>query len=168
MCVAFLEIVWLCGATVARLTPDQKVACSNHVGVKTFYDKTNSTVGKWGMLCTVYGWYAKQADCWWQRPLNDDRLEERASWKKCDEGQRQEHTISERWCGPGKWVGTDPPPPLLFRPLYKISAKPLKSFIYLLGKEYYILCVCTVWSFTAYPQRNCSEPHFLGWRRHSI
>ena len=23
-----------CGATVARLTPDQKVACSNHVGVK--------------------------------------------------------------------------------------------------------------------------------------
>ena len=23
------------GATVARLTPDQKVACSNHVGVKT-------------------------------------------------------------------------------------------------------------------------------------
>lgn len=22
------------GATVARLTPDQKVACSNHVGVK--------------------------------------------------------------------------------------------------------------------------------------
>ena len=22
-----------CGATVARLTPDQKVACSNHVGV---------------------------------------------------------------------------------------------------------------------------------------
>ena len=29
-------IVWLRGATVARLTPDQKVACSNHVGVKTF------------------------------------------------------------------------------------------------------------------------------------
>ena len=25
------------GATVARLTPDQKVACSNHVGVKTFF-----------------------------------------------------------------------------------------------------------------------------------
>ena len=25
----------LCGATVARLTPDQKVACSNHVRVKT-------------------------------------------------------------------------------------------------------------------------------------
>ena len=24
---------WLGGATVARLTPDQKVACSNHVGV---------------------------------------------------------------------------------------------------------------------------------------
>ncbi len=27
------------GATVARLTPDQKVACSNHVRVKTFYFK---------------------------------------------------------------------------------------------------------------------------------
>ena len=26
----------LLGATVARLTPDQKVACSNHVGVKCF------------------------------------------------------------------------------------------------------------------------------------
>ena len=26
--------IWLRGATVARLTPDQKVACSNHVGVK--------------------------------------------------------------------------------------------------------------------------------------
>ena len=25
-----------CGATVARLTPDQKVACSNHVGVNQF------------------------------------------------------------------------------------------------------------------------------------
>ena len=25
------------GATVARLTPDQKVACSNHVGVIVFY-----------------------------------------------------------------------------------------------------------------------------------
>ena len=24
------------GATVARLTPDQKVACSNHVGVNVF------------------------------------------------------------------------------------------------------------------------------------
>ena len=27
------SFVWLRGATVARLTPDQKVACSNHVGV---------------------------------------------------------------------------------------------------------------------------------------
>ena len=26
---------WPRGATVARLTPDQKVACSNHVGVIT-------------------------------------------------------------------------------------------------------------------------------------
>ena len=26
-----------CGATVARLTPDQKVACSNHVGVIRFF-----------------------------------------------------------------------------------------------------------------------------------
>ena len=29
------------GATVARLTPDQKVACSNHVGVKMFIFKIN-------------------------------------------------------------------------------------------------------------------------------
>ena len=27
----------LLGATVARLTPDQKVACSNHVGVTLFH-----------------------------------------------------------------------------------------------------------------------------------
>ena len=27
---------WLLGATVARLTPDQKVACSNHVGLRFF------------------------------------------------------------------------------------------------------------------------------------
>ena len=26
------------GATVARLTPDQKVACSNHVGVKGYFE----------------------------------------------------------------------------------------------------------------------------------
>ena len=26
-----------CGATVARLTPDQKVACSNHVGVNVAF-----------------------------------------------------------------------------------------------------------------------------------
>ena len=26
-----------CGATVARLTPDQKVACSNHVGLNFFF-----------------------------------------------------------------------------------------------------------------------------------
>ena len=29
----------LCGATVARLTPDQKAACSNHVRVKLFVSK---------------------------------------------------------------------------------------------------------------------------------
>ena len=28
---------WLRGATVARLTPDQKVVCSNHVGVNLFF-----------------------------------------------------------------------------------------------------------------------------------
>ena len=27
------------GATVARLTPDQKVACSNHVGVKVLFSR---------------------------------------------------------------------------------------------------------------------------------
>ena len=34
-----LSLRRLRGATVARLTPDQKVACSNHVGVKCFYNK---------------------------------------------------------------------------------------------------------------------------------
>ena len=29
-------LIGLLGATVARLTPDQKVACSNHVGVMPF------------------------------------------------------------------------------------------------------------------------------------
>ena len=28
---------WSCGAMVACLTPDQKVACSNHVGIITFF-----------------------------------------------------------------------------------------------------------------------------------
>ena len=28
---------WLRGATVARLTPDQKAACSNHVGVNNIF-----------------------------------------------------------------------------------------------------------------------------------
>ena len=31
-----LMYIWLRGATVARLTPDQKAACSNHVGVIKF------------------------------------------------------------------------------------------------------------------------------------
>ena len=35
-----VKCIRLRGATVARLTPDQKVACSNHVGVRKFlYDK---------------------------------------------------------------------------------------------------------------------------------
>ena len=33
--------VWLGGAMVARLTPDQKVVCSNHVRVKDFYKYQN-------------------------------------------------------------------------------------------------------------------------------
>ena len=32
---------WLRGATVARLTPDQKAACSNHVGVKIFFPQSD-------------------------------------------------------------------------------------------------------------------------------
>lgn len=35
-CNLFEYYQGLRGATVARLTPDQKVACSNHVGVKRF------------------------------------------------------------------------------------------------------------------------------------
>ena len=31
------RINWLRGATVARLTPDQKAACSNHVGVRKYF-----------------------------------------------------------------------------------------------------------------------------------
>ena len=34
------------GATVARLTPDQKVACSNHVRVKILYSYIRLTVFK--------------------------------------------------------------------------------------------------------------------------
>ena len=33
---------WLRGATVARLTPDQKAACSNHVGVKIFFPQVDN------------------------------------------------------------------------------------------------------------------------------
>ena len=32
--ILYIITRWLRGATVARLTPDQKAACSNHVGVK--------------------------------------------------------------------------------------------------------------------------------------
>ena len=32
--ILFLTTVWLRGATVARLTPDQKATCSNRVGIK--------------------------------------------------------------------------------------------------------------------------------------
>ena len=32
--LSYILVSRLRGATVARLTPDQKVACSNHVGVK--------------------------------------------------------------------------------------------------------------------------------------
>ena len=39
ICFLSQEIMWLRGATVARLTPDQKVACSNHVGVNYFSPK---------------------------------------------------------------------------------------------------------------------------------
>ena len=34
-------LTWLRGATVARLTPDQKAACSNHVGVKLLFSSSN-------------------------------------------------------------------------------------------------------------------------------
>ena len=34
------------GATVARLTPDQKAACSNHVGVKFLFWGWDSTIGR--------------------------------------------------------------------------------------------------------------------------
>ena len=37
----------LCGATVARLTPDQKAACSNHVRVIAF--KITSSATKYGV-----------------------------------------------------------------------------------------------------------------------
>ena len=37
--LVFSKIGCLCGATVARLTPDQKVACSNHVRVKIFCEQ---------------------------------------------------------------------------------------------------------------------------------
>ena len=42
-CHVFLDVnlYWLRGATVARLTPDQKAACSNHVGVKIFFPQSD-------------------------------------------------------------------------------------------------------------------------------
>ena len=38
------------GATVARLTPDQKAACSNHVGVKKFLGGNILIFGKYEKL----------------------------------------------------------------------------------------------------------------------
>ena len=47
----------LCGAMVARLTPDQKVACSNHVVVKLYFCKKN-------MLCFAQvTWAQKEKHC---------------------------------------------------------------------------------------------------------
>ena len=42
---------WLRGATVARLTPDQKAACSNHVGVKilVFFSEGKFEVTKFSL-----------------------------------------------------------------------------------------------------------------------
>ena len=38
-------LIWLCGATVARPTPDRKAACSNHVRVKcNFFSFTFSSL----------------------------------------------------------------------------------------------------------------------------
>ena len=50
------EPAWrLRGATVARLTPDQKVACSNHVGVISFPWNTSTpkkqVLSKWEWRC---------------------------------------------------------------------------------------------------------------------
>ena len=41
------------GATVARLTPDQKVACSNHVGVNEFF----LTVPEYVCIYVIYDIY---------------------------------------------------------------------------------------------------------------
>ena len=46
----------LCGATVARLTPDQKVACSNHVRVKTVYFSSMSRKAIETLYQSVYVW----------------------------------------------------------------------------------------------------------------
>ena len=44
---------------VARLTPDQKVACSNHVGVTKFFSLSFVTFGtsSYFLLATVYQFY---------------------------------------------------------------------------------------------------------------
>jgi hypothetical protein len=51
ICLSLLNSVpstiWLRGATVARLTPDQKAACSNHVGVKVFLDSEINLLLYW-------------------------------------------------------------------------------------------------------------------------
>ena len=50
---SFMTSKRLRGATVARLTPDQKVACSNHVGVKShFYVSLLNTLFKISLLTT--------------------------------------------------------------------------------------------------------------------
>ena len=68
---SFTMYVRLRGATVARLTPDQKVACSNHVGVKasTFYKPFDH----WAQFIVVLVW-CKYRVCYYglnpQRPWN--------------------------------------------------------------------------------------------------
>ena len=45
--------MWLRGATVARLTPDQKAACSNHVGVNwIFYG--NRYIWNLGLIMSLH------------------------------------------------------------------------------------------------------------------
>ena len=64
--------VRLRGATVARLTPDQKVACSNHVGVKA------------NILETIYCDIALSWVLWLKLPawkIGDRRLELRSGIK---------------------------------------------------------------------------------------
>jgi hypothetical protein len=74
------NINWLCGATVARLTPDQKAACSNHVRVSLLlnfpYLKSHlAAIGNlvaWlaiGYLCIRLVWFWKKYKSLYKRKV---------------------------------------------------------------------------------------------------
>ena len=61
------------GATVARLTPDQKAACSNHVGVKITFDRLYDIF--WYVLfCIPYAIIGLATVAEWLRRLTRNQI----------------------------------------------------------------------------------------------